>query len=179
VLFGEEICISDLGLSILESEADDLKETIGVIPYMAPELLSSGKYTKYSKATDIYAFGMIMWEITSGEMPFFGNLTNQELALRICQGVRPTITVDTPEFYCDLMQRCWDSDPTKRPTAKEIQKQTYYWEKQPEQDIQDQLFKAEEIRMANISIKNSQAPYLTSIFTSRLTCNNIEGMESF
>ena len=36
------------------------------------------------------------------------------------KGERPQITDDTPEFYAELMKRCWDHNPENRPTAKEI-----------------------------------------------------------
>ena len=61
--------VRDLGLSVLQSEADDIKEITGVMPYMAPELLSD--HGSYSQATDVYAFGIIMWEISSSEQCFY------------------------------------------------------------------------------------------------------------
>ena len=42
------------------------------------------------------------------------------LILDILEGKRPEITEDTPEFYADLMKKCWDSNPENRPTTKEI-----------------------------------------------------------
>src|SRR3954465_9736293 len=110
--------IGDLGLSVLESESGGIKDIQGVMPYLAPELLSGRG--SYSYATDIYAFGMIMWEISSAEKPFNDIIHDKVLALRICQGRRPKITEDTPSFYQNLMQKCWHVDPTQRPTAQEI-----------------------------------------------------------
>src|SRR5947209_17132611 len=94
------------------------------MPYVAPELFNGGAY---SQASDVYAFGIIMWEISSGEKPFHQIIHDKLLALRIFQGLRPTITEDTPQFYCDLMQKCWHSEPTQRPTAKEIQDRICMW----------------------------------------------------
>ena len=91
---------------------------------MAPELFNG---SLYSQASDVYAFGMLMWEISSEEMPFCEQVHDKFLALRIFKGLRPTITDDTPQFYRDLMQKCWHSDPTKRPMAKEIQELTCIW----------------------------------------------------
>jgi len=102
--------IGDLGLCILESESGDIKEIRGVLPYVAPELFSGGAY---SLASDIYAFGIIMWEISAQEKPFLEIVHDKQLALRIFHGLRPTITDDTPQFYHDLMQKCWHSDPTQ------------------------------------------------------------------
>ena len=104
-----------MGLSILQQEASKIKDTVGVMPYLAPELFAGGTY---SQASDIYAFGMIMWEISAEEKPFLEIDHDAQLALRIYKGLRPPITDDTPQFYRELMEKCWHSDPTQRPTAK-------------------------------------------------------------
>src|SRR5436189_3794718 len=84
---------------------------------MAPEVLSKKPYTKES---DIYSFGMIMWEHTTGKKPFHDRPHNHCLMLDILKGERPQITDDTPEFYSELMKKCWDHNPENRPTAEEI-----------------------------------------------------------
>ena len=38
----------------------------------------------------------------------------------ILNGIRPQVTDDTPEFYAELMKKCWDHSPENRPTAEEI-----------------------------------------------------------
>src|SRR5436190_1472704 len=84
---------------------------------MAPEVLRGKPYTK---AADIYSFGIIMWEFTSG-IPAFNNKSHDfNLALDICKGLRPKIVASTLPVYARLMRRCWDSDPNKRPTADEL-----------------------------------------------------------
>ena len=85
VLFSGMPRIGDLGLSILESESGGIEDIKGVMPYMAPELLSG--HGSYSQATDVYAFGIIMWEITSDEKTFHDVTHDKMLALRICKGL--------------------------------------------------------------------------------------------
>src|SRR5436190_8673347 len=109
--------IGDLGLYQQLKEKDNANEIFGVIPYLAPEVLSKKPYTKRS---DIYSFGMIMWEFTTGKKPFHDRSHNHCLILDILKGERPQITDDTPEFYADLMKKCWDHNPENRPTAWEI-----------------------------------------------------------
>src|SRR6266480_3687186 len=109
--------IGDLGLCQQLKEKDDKNEIFGVIPYLAPEVLSGKPYTKES---DIYSFGMIMWEHTTGKKPFYARSHDHHLILDILEGKRPEITEDTPEFYADLMKKCWDPKPENRPTAEEI-----------------------------------------------------------
>src|SRR5215204_6132515 len=92
-------------------------EIIGVISYLAPEVLSRKPYTKES---DVYSFGMIMWEFTTGKKPFHDREHNRFLISDILNGERPQVTDDTPEFYAELMKKCWDHNPENRPTAWEI-----------------------------------------------------------
>ena len=74
----------------------------------------------YTKESDIYSFGMIMWEHTTGKKPFHDRSHNHCLISDILKGERPQITDDTPEFYVKLMKKCWDHNPENRPTSREI-----------------------------------------------------------
>ncbi|GES87941.1 kinase-like domain-containing protein [Rhizophagus clarus] len=89
----------------------------GVIPFIAPEVLKGEPYTP---ASDIYSFSMIMWEFTSGIPPFNNRAHDLRLALSICKGERPEIIENTPQCYRDLMKKCWDEDPSKRPPASDV-----------------------------------------------------------
>ena len=110
-----ESVIGDLGLcQQMVNKKGNPNRIFGVIPYMAPEVLSKKTYTKES---DIYSFGMIMWEFTTGKKPFHDRL---HLMLDILKGERPQVTDDTPEFYAELMNKCWDHDTENRPTAREV-----------------------------------------------------------
>src|SRR2546421_6946229 len=110
--------IGDLGLcQQLVDKKGDANNIFGVIPYLAPEVLSRKPYTKES---DVYSFGMIMWEFTTGKKPFHDRPYDQYLMLDILNGIRPQVTDDTPEFYAELMKKCWDHSPENRPTAQEI-----------------------------------------------------------
>src|SRR5947207_3535914 len=61
-----------------------------------------------------------MWEMTSG-VPAFHNIPHDlNLSLDICKGIRPEIIKGTMPEYVELMKRCWDNDPKKRPTAREL-----------------------------------------------------------
>src|SRR5215213_1453876 len=110
--------IGDFGLcQQIVDKKDNPNKIFGVIPYIAPEVLSKKPYTKEA---DIYSFGMIMWEFTTGKKPFYNLLHNVSLILDILKGERPKVTKDTPEFYAELMEKCWDSNPENRPTANEL-----------------------------------------------------------
>ncbi|GBC39363.2 kinase-like domain-containing protein [Rhizophagus irregularis DAOM 181602=DAOM 197198] len=110
-----EIFIIDLGLCkpISDFQDSDNNEIYGVLPYMDPEILRNKPYTP---ASDIYSFSMVMWEFTSGIPPFNREAHDRDLILNICEGKRPVIVKNTPKCYIDLMKKCWDSNPSNRPT---------------------------------------------------------------
>jgi serine/threonine protein kinase len=95
----------------------------GVAPYVAPEIL---KGAASSKESDIYSLGMIMWELTTGCKPF-ANVEDINIMYKTLDGKRPEITNDTPEFFANLMKRCWDSNPLKRPTIHEVYDSAVKW----------------------------------------------------
>src|SRR6266536_1503835 len=118
-----EVVIGDLGLSKSATDsADDNNEKYGIIPYMAPEIFQGQKYTK---ASDIYSFGMIMWEFITSRRPFWDQNHDTDLIIQICDGLRPPIVTNAPEGYIELMQKCWHSDQNERPTANELDKKLH------------------------------------------------------
>ncbi|CAB4427282.1 unnamed protein product [Rhizophagus irregularis] len=101
--------ISDLGFCGPANKP--LDSIYGNLPYIAPEVIVNKKYTF---ASDIYSIGILMWEISSGQPPFI-NKHDYDLAIRIINGMRPKTIPDTPLEYKELMEQCWDANPTKRP----------------------------------------------------------------
>ncbi|CAB4426087.1 unnamed protein product [Rhizophagus irregularis] len=114
--FVDDISIGDLGISKSATESS-CNENYGIIPYMAPEIFQGQKYTK---ATDIYSFGMIMWELMTGRRPFWDRNHDTELIIEIFDGLRPPIVTNAPKGYIKLIEECWHSDSEKRPSATDI-----------------------------------------------------------
>src|SRR4051794_17813060 len=96
--------IGDLGLSQPANNTSSNNEIYGVIPYIAPEIF---KGSAFSKESDIYSMGMIMWELTTGVKPFANVEHDIQLIYEILDGLRPKITEDTPECYANIMKSCW------------------------------------------------------------------------
>ena len=174
--------IGDLGLcqQVIDKK-DNPNKIFGVIPYMAPEVLSKKPYTKES---DIYSFGMIMWEFTTGKKPFHDRPHNHILISDILKGERPQITDDTPEFYAELMKRCWDHNPENRPTAEEIYgcfgEYGPYGTKEKDEIIKSSEAKRQEFIKSDkflSGIKNYKH-HPESYYTSRLLNESIQQAES-
>ncbi|UZO01568.1 uncharacterized protein OCT59_020081 [Rhizophagus irregularis] len=115
----------DLGMCQPANKKSVKEEGIyGVLPYMAPEVLRGHQYTK---AADIYSFGIIMNEFLSEEIPY-GDISHDEfLAVKICKGQRPKISEDVPKLLTDLIFKCWDAEIENRPTAKELYQKLTKW----------------------------------------------------
>jgi serine/threonine protein kinase/Leucine-rich repeat (LRR) protein len=119
--------IADLGLCKPANELDKEEKIYGVMPYVAPEVLQEKPYTQ---ASDIYSFGIIAYEILSGLSPYYDRAHDVHLALEICQGLRPQFQIKIPQLLEDLIKKCWDADPAKRPTASELEKILRDWVKE-------------------------------------------------
>ncbi|RIA90108.1 kinase-like domain-containing protein [Glomus cerebriforme] len=119
-----DVYISDFGLSRPVNQSINSDDIYGVIPYIAPEVLCCKPYTK---AADIYSFGIIMWEFTSGVSAFNDIPHDFHLISKICKKFRPKIIKDTDPDYVKLMKRCWNSDPNERPTAEELENSFDIW----------------------------------------------------
>ena len=101
---------------------------------MAPELLRGGPY---SMATDIYALGMIMWELAAGLPPFFSCTDESALLLTICDRKRPDIVDGTQSCWIALMESCWHADPNQCLSVTDICEEVQTWlqcSKKPYQD---------------------------------------------
>jgi serine/threonine protein kinase len=161
--------IGDLGLSRPASDTSDTSsdnEIYGVIPYIAPEIF---KGSAFSKESDVYSFGMIMWELTTGCKPFANVEHDHILIYKIIDGERPEITEDTPEFYANLMKSCWDPDPKKRPFLIDIMNISNAWFDQNyiNQFDQAEFKKKELIDSKKLGPEFSKKPHPKAIYTSR------------
>jgi serine/threonine protein kinase len=85
--------------------------------WSAPEMLQA--MPKISSACDIWSFGMLMFEVLTGDVPF-ANVEVHKLAKTIADGVLPKLPSTVNPSLAKVMQKCWQMDPAKRPTASEL-----------------------------------------------------------
>ncbi len=160
----------------VKTSQNSKKEIYGVLPYVAPEVLRGKEYTQ---ASDIYAFGIIAYEICTGFPPFYEIAHDEFLAMKICQGLRPKVDYEIPQLIFDIIKRCWDVDPSKRPKAEELQRLIFdLWDNANKKgsEINKQIKAADEINEklslpATLSSPSGTLSYVThpqAIYTSRL-----------
>lgn len=78
---------------------------------MSPESVIYGRFTLES---DIWSYGVVLWEIYSfGKQPYYGH-TNEEVVKLILEGIMLIPPEDTPSLICELMQFCWKTEPRDR-----------------------------------------------------------------
>jgi serine/threonine protein kinase len=133
--------ISDFGLCCPANQSSADKALYGVLPFVAPEVLRGEEFTK---AADIYGFGMLMSEVISGEAPFIDRDYDLHLALDICKGERPQIPEYAPEPYVILMKRCWNPIPSNRPTSLDLYQHFDKWYNIIMLDVKDNLLEIEQ-----------------------------------
>lgn len=88
---------------------------------MAPELLEARSCN--TAQSDIFAFGVLMFEIFSGKNPYEEELDTELVLEQICDRTinrRPTMPLSCPLKMVDLYEECLKWDPTARPTAEAI-----------------------------------------------------------
>ncbi len=75
-----------------------------------------------SDKADIYSFGIILWELCTGQLPFDDQAaqTPIQLALKIMSGTRPKRIPNCNSDLWRLIERCWDQNPSKRPSFADI-----------------------------------------------------------
>jgi len=87
----------------------------------APESIHP-KTKLFSKASDVWAFGVVIWELlTDGEDPF-ANMESIEAGMAILMGERLEIRESWPSALQSLMSDCWATDLNERPLFEEIYK---------------------------------------------------------
>ncbi|XP_044203672.1 ephrin type-A receptor 2a [Thunnus albacares] len=116
-----ECKVSDFGLSrVLEDDAEGTYTTRGgkiPIRWTAPEAIA---YRKFTSASDVWSFGIVMWEVMAfGERPYW-DMSNHEVMKAINEGFRLPAPMDCPSAIYQLMLQCWQHDRSKRPRFTDI-----------------------------------------------------------
>ena len=118
MLSHEEICkVGDFGL-LRQLPKDSSKyiassEIALPIRWMAPESLSR---KEFSPATDVWSFGVVMWEMYYPKETPYADMNNMEVATNVSQGLRLSIPQSYPKSVAEIMKSCWQDIPSQRPS---------------------------------------------------------------
>lgn len=92
--------------------------------WVAPELVEGGEESTPSKRSDVYSFGMAILELLTGKQPFSEYRSGAAVISALVRGRQPKRPTEHIEWLGDgvwaLMQRCWDREPSSRPTMEEV-----------------------------------------------------------
>ncbi|XP_070361846.1 ephrin type-A receptor 5 isoform X9 [Equus asinus] len=113
--------VSDFGLSrVLEDDPEAAYTTRGgkiPIRWTAPEAIA---FRKFTSASDVWSYGIVMWEVVSyGERPYW-EMTNQDVIKAVEEGYRLPSPMDCPAALYQLMLDCWQKERNSRPKFDEI-----------------------------------------------------------
>ncbi|XP_031665889.1 ephrin type-A receptor 3 isoform X1 [Oncorhynchus kisutch] len=113
--------VSDFGLSrVLEDDPEAAYTTQGgkiPIRWTSPEAIA---YRKFTSASDVWSYGIVMWEVVSyGERPYW-EMSNQDVIKAIDEGYRLPAPMDCPVVLHQLMLECWEKGRSERPKFGQI-----------------------------------------------------------
>ncbi|XP_072170452.1 focal adhesion kinase 1-like isoform X2 [Diadema setosum] len=119
VVAKDNVKLGDFGLSRLLHDHSYYKASKGKLPikWMAPESIN---FRRFTSASDVWMFGVCMWEILMyGVKPFQG-VKNNDVIGRIENGERLPMPPACPPTLYSVMTLCWSYEPSKRPNFKDL-----------------------------------------------------------
>ncbi|CAM9931988.1 unnamed protein product [Scytosiphon promiscuus] len=84
---------------------------------MQPQVLDAGRSTYQS---DVYSFGIVVWEVTSREVPWANKTRPSEILTAVLRGIRPSFHVDAPPDIVEIAKASWSAKPEERTTFRAI-----------------------------------------------------------
>lgn len=112
--------ISDIGLRQLKMASATITQghSCSSIRWNAPECFDDNP--RITDRSDIYSYGMILWELLTGEIPF-KHISKEHIVIsKVHSGVREKIPETCHPLWREIIESCWEATPTRRPSAIKI-----------------------------------------------------------
>ncbi|KAL8562218.1 hypothetical protein ACOMHN_005203 [Nucella lapillus] len=124
-LVGENavVKVADFGLAryVLDDEYQSSAGTKFPVKWAPPEVL---QYTRFSSKSDVWAYGVLMWEVfTCGEMPYRNKRNVDVVDYVVTQNRRLEQPSNTPKMIYQVMMHCWEKDADQRPRFEDLYQQ--------------------------------------------------------
>jgi len=108
--------VADFGVARFQDQGGVMTAETGTYRWMAPEVIN---HQPYDNKADVFSFAIVIWELITSKIPY-ESMTPLQAAVGVRQGLRPGLPKKTHPKVLDLMQRCWEADPSARPAFPDI-----------------------------------------------------------
>eukprot|EP00741_Cyanophora_paradoxa_P008505 tig00001336_g8230.t1 len=109
--------ICDFGLSRVKAEGQKMTRGVGSVCWSAPEMFGN---KRYGLKIDVFAFGIVLWELITGSIPYLG-MASATIMAHVLAGKRPQMQPATRAHpLAQLMAKCWAQEPGNRPDFTEV-----------------------------------------------------------